>query len=249
MSQQSFFGTVSLNAASSAPIYVDLGFIPGKVELFDLTQIETPTNTNGYAAMWQQGMASGSAIITKYNAGLEGLTTYISSNGISLLNPLGSEMGQYGAVVSGFTNNSPGVITVDSTANAGITAGCLVRVSNVADSQVGPTLNGNYYVTSVTATTVTLAAAPAGYNSEGYVVNSPNTTGSGVYVSGGFVSVLINANATSPFPLNTVYSNVPQFYNQAMQGFIIGTGVFPNATYSLTTPDLILVSAWDMMQP
>jgi hypothetical protein len=253
---QTLFTTVQLNSASAANIYVKVGFVPARIELINLTQLQTPTATNGYKALWQQGMAQPSAIVTKFYSAattpavsLVDQTSYITTGGISLLNPLGAEQGQYGAVASGFTNANPGVITVDSTYSAGITAGCIIRVSLVADNQAGTQdLNGDYYVASVTATTVTLGTAPAGLWTQ-TTLSSPNTTGFSVYVSGGVVTVLQNANATVPNPPHNIYSNVPSWYNEAIQGFIIGTSTFANATYSATVGDTILVAAWDAMNP
>lgn len=248
---QTLFTTVNLNTAAPALIYVKVGFVPARIELMNLTQIQTPTATHGWKALWQQGMVAGSAILTTYqtaDAVIGDVTTYTGTGGITLLNPLGSESGQYGAVVSGFTNANTGVITVDSTYNAGITAGCIIRVSLVADNQAGTQdLVGDYYVSSVTATTVTLGTAPAG--TWPYPLSNPNTTGYSAYVSGGVVTVLQNAMATVPNPPHNIYSNVPSWYNEAIQGFTIGTSAFANATYSASAGDLILVSCWDAMNP
>jgi len=252
---QTLFTTVQLNSASAANIYVKVGFVPAKIELLNLTQLQTPTATNGYKAIWQQGMAAGSAIVTGFYSvattpavALADKTSYISSGGITLLNPLGSEQGQYGAVVSGFTNASSGVITVDSTLAAGITAGCVIRVSLVADNQSSAvSLNGDYYVASVTATTITLGTAPAG--TWPFPLLPASTSSSSVYISGGVVTLLQNANATTPNPPHNIYSDVPTWYNEAIQGFTIGTSTFANATYSATVGDIILVSAWDAMTP
>jgi hypothetical protein len=252
---QTLFTTVQLNSASPANIYVKVGFVPAKIELINLTQVQTPTNTHGWKAIWQQGMIAGSAILTTYETAtnINDVTTYKATNGITLLNPLGSEQGQYGAVVSGFTNANPGVLTVDSTFAAGITAGCIIRVSLVADNEAGTTsLNGDYYVASVTATTITLGTAPAGLwpvNSWTLPLSSLNTSAASVYISGGVVTVLQNANATLPNPPHSIYSNVPSWYNEAIQGFTIGTSAFAFATYSATVGDMILVSAFDAMNP
>ncbi len=251
MSQQSLFTTVQLAASTAANIYVQCGFTPGYISLINLTQVKTPTNTNGWKAFWQTGMAAASAVVTTYKTAtnINDVTTYVSSGGITLLNPLGSEAGQYGANVSGFTNASPGVITVDSTTPPQITAGCIIRVALVADNQAGTqSLNGDYYVASVTPTTITLGTAPAGLWTQ-TTLSAANTTGYSVYVSGGVVTVLQNANATTPNPPHNIYSDVPDWWNQASQGFIIGTSCFANATYSATVGDVILVSAWDQMQP
>jgi hypothetical protein len=255
---QAFYTTIPLTYATAVPINVQVGFTPALIMLTDLTSLPTTALPgvagDGIRAIWQQGMPQGSAIITRLStlgAGFADSSSYITTNGITLLNPLGSEMGQYGAIISAFTNASPGVITVDSTYNAGITAGSVIMVSAEVDNQAGTSLNGVYYVASVTPTTITLGTPPVNfvYNGQGTISPPSTLVGFGTYISGGFVTVMQNANPTTPFPLNTIYSNVPQWYNQAIQGFTIGTGVFPGATYSLTTPDLILVAAFDSMQP
>lgn len=258
MSQQSLFTTVPLNLAEAAPIYVQTGFTPGRIELINLTQLQASPHvaTNGYEALWQYGMPQGSAITQLFGASSTFLATpgYIASGGITLLNPLGMEKGQYGATISGFTNASPGVIAVDSTFPTQIMAGNIIRVAGVADNQSGTsnpsTLNGDYYVASVTATTITLGTAPVGLWTQ-TVLSSPNTStpGISVYVSGGWVTVLQTSTPTVPNPPYDVYSDVPSWWNSAIQGFTIGASTFANATYSTTTPDIILVAAWDMMQP
>ncbi len=252
MSQQSLFTTVNLNAATAVPIIVKTGFVPGKIELVNLTKLQAgAAATVGYKSFWQYGMPSATAVSTVWGASATfyDTTAYVATQGITILNPLGSEHSQYGAVVSGFTNASPGVITVDSTSNAQITAGCFIQVSLVANTFAGATLNGIYYVASVTATTITLGTAPAGvYQGQG-TVKSPNTSALGVYVSGGVVTLLQTAQATTPNPPFNIYSNDPTWYNAAVQGFVIGTNVFAGATYAAGAGDVILVAAWDMMQP
>lgn len=250
MAQQAFF-TVSLPAVASN-LYVKVGFIPGLIELTNLTRtIAGGVSGVGTQAMWQNGMVAGSSINTVYNAGLASATAYNATNGITLLGLPGTEQGQYGAIVSAFSNANPGIITVDSTFNQAITAGCIIRVSNVADNQAGTNgigLNGDYYVASVTPTTITLGTAPVGLWTR-TVLSGPSTTTASVYISGGFVTLLQNANATIPNPPYNINSNVPTFYNSAIQGFIIGVNTFPGAVYSAVTPDIILVAAFDLMTP
>lgn len=232
---QAFYGTVSLSAAAPSNINVQLGFTPGRVELINLTKVQAPVAARGWKAVWQNGMAQGSSVNTVYGAGLFDATVYNAANGITWLNPLGSERAQYGSIVSNFTNAANGVITVDSTAQLNIAPGSRIRVASLADNQTGTGgLNGDYDVLSVTPTTIT-------------VVQS--TVGKAVYVSGGFVTTLQDSNPIAPNPPFNIYGNVPTVFNSAIQGFTIGIGAFPNATYSLATPDLILVSAWDFMQP
>lgn len=234
MSQQYFTSVVLANAA--AALNVKVGFQPGRIELINLTAVATPTDGEGWKAVWQTGMSAGYAVTTAYknNGGdLLDLTTLATSNGITILNPVGAEQAQYGAVVSGFTNANPGVITVNSTLAAQITAGCTIRVSAVADDQSGTlSLNGDYVVASVTGTTI---------------VTTTNTTVTGysVYISGGFVTLLQTAAATTPNPPYNIFSNVPTWYNAAIQGFTIGTSCFANADNN----DVILVAAYDLMSP
>ena len=235
---QSLFTTTSLLAASSAPIYVKTGFVPGRIELINLTKAAGGVATNGYKSVWVNGMASGTALSTIFSATPADVTAWVATNGITLVNTTPPLSGQYGAVITGFTNANPGVITVDSTYTANITAGDIIRVAALADDQSGTkSLNGTYTVASVTATTITLTTL------------TTVAGGFSVYISGGYVTVLQTAVPTSPNPPYNVYSNVPTFYNEAFMGFIIGTSVFANATYSLTVPDLISVSCWDFMQP
>lgn len=246
MSQQSLFTTVIVPANTPA-IQVQTGFTPGLIKLTNLTRLQASPHvaTVGYDAMWQFGMPQPSAIISTFLAAtFAAVPQYITTGGISLLNPLGSEQGQYGATISGFTNANPGVLTVNSTIPTQIMAGDIIRVAAVADSQVGPTLNGDYYVASVTGTTITLGTAPAGLWTQ-TTLSSLNTTSSGVYISGGFVTVLQTAIPTIPNPPYNAYSDVPSWWNSAIQGFTIGTSTFPG----WVAADVILVAAWDMMQP
>ncbi len=238
----------SVVVPTGAPAFnVKLGFTPGLIQLTNLTNVTTVAATEGFKAFWQYGMAQGTAISTVHGASstFYDTTVLVASNGITLLNQLGSEQGQYGANISGFTNASPGVITVDSTLAASITAGCIIRVALVADNQAGTQdLVGDYYVASVTATTITLGTAPAGLWTQ-TALSAANTTGYSVYISGGVVTLLQNANATTPNPPNTIYSDVPSWYNEAIQGFTIGTSTFAG----MAAGDVILVAAYDLMMP
>lgn len=227
--------TTAVVVSASSPINVKVGFQPGKVEIINLNSVATPVDGEIWKNVWQYGMSSGAVINTVYQAVDDGVgtslvdqTVYSSSNGISLLGFAPGAEAQYGAVVSGFTNANPGVITVDST--SGISAGCVIRVEAVADDQTGTasSLNGVYTVASVTATTIT-------------TTTNTSVTGYSVYVSGGFVTLVSNANAVIPNPPNNIYSNVPSWYNQAIQGIRIGTSALTNADAS----DVLLVGVWD----
>lgn len=246
MAQQQFFSVVWADV--SVPLRVKLGFQPGRVELIDANSVATPTNTRGFEAYWQTGMVDGSAFITKYNAAFLPLTTYTATGGISLFNPLGAAQAQFGATISSFTNANPGVIVVDNAVAAVITAGCIIRVAGVADDQTGPSLNGVYYVASVTGNSITLGTYTGAIPVPGLgpvVPLSPNTSADGVYISGGFVTVLQTAQATIPNPPFNIFSNVPTWYNEAFYGFTIGL----NAMAGAVNGDVILVSAFDLMSP
>lgn len=227
--------TTATVVSASAPINVKVGFMPGKVEIINLNSVATPTDGEIFKNVWQYGMVSGSVINTVYQAVDDGVgtslvdqTTYSSTNGITLLGFGASASAQYGAVVSAFTNANPGVITVDST--SGITAGCVIRVEGIADDETGTasSLNGVYTVASVTSTTIT-------------TTTNTSVTAYSVYVSGGFVTLVTNANATTPNPPNNIYSDVPSWYNQAIQGIRIGTSALTNADAN----DVLLVGIWD----
>ena len=210
---------------ATTPIIVKVGFQPGKVEVINRSSAITPVNAEVLSGMWQYGMANGSVLIRTFNAGLVDLGTYSATNGITLIGfPTQSPDARFGAVVSAFTNANPGVLTVDTT--VGITAGCVIKVEGIADDQTGTTLNGTYTVASVTGTTITTATNTAAY---------------GVWVSGGYVSVVTNATPVIPNPPYNIYSPVQTLYNQAIQGIIIGTALLTNADAS----DVLLISVWE----
>ena len=259
---QFFYQNLTLPASPTPvfPITVKVGFQPAYIKVLNLTQLTTPVATNGYLAEWWYGMPSGAALITDFGASATFFRgdSYITTGGITLLNQLGSTVGpygiqqgteqaQYGANLTGFTNANPGVLTVDSTYNANITAGSVIRVANVADNQGGTSsLNGNYYVASVTGTTITLGTPPAGFvwqNSNFSTLSSLNTSGFNTYISGGSVTLLQNANPALPNPPFSVNSSTPSWYNEAVQGFTFAQTAFPGASAG----DNYLIQAWSNM--
>ena len=216
MAQNLFTILTVVNATT--PLYLELGFKPGRVVLECAAKAGTAV---AWRSVWTFGMLNGAAMVVT-----TATTAYNATNGITLLNYAPGEQALYGPVVLGFTNAAPGVLTVDST--QGITAGCLIRVTGLADNQTGTgTLNGLYNVASVTDTTVTLVES---------------TIGKAVYVSGGFVFLVKNANATTPNPPNSVYSRAPFVYNKSIQGLKVGTACLA----SLAASDVLCVSAWDL---
>lgn len=169
------------NPSTAVARNLDCGFAPAKIEIFNLT--------TAAALAWTDDMADDSI----FNVGVPAYTT---SNGVT---PLAQDAA-YGPAISGFTNANPGVITVNDTATFGIAAGDTIKVAGVADDGSGTnSLNNNFTVASVTATTITL-------------VEDTSVTGYSVYVSGGFVTRVSDANG-DPVALE----------NKAIRGLTLGT--------------------------
>ena len=223
------FTTFTQGSTGNAVWQQKVGFVPGLIQIINYTAMATPTAAEVWKSEWRYGMTSGYALISTYvnNGGdILSLESVATSNGITLLNA-STKTARFGAIVSGFTNANPGVITVDST--TGITAGCVIKVEGIADDQTGTLpLNGTYTVASVTATTITTAT-------------NTTVTGYSVWVSGGFVTVITNANPIIPNPPFNIRSDVQTWYNQAIYGFQVGTACMANADAS----DLYLISVWD----
>ena len=156
-----------------------VGFTVAKILVTDLT--------NGAQYYWNSSITSGYYLTVDTGA----VTT---SNGFTPL----AESTRVGAVISGFTNANPGVITVDDTSVFGFATGDTVRVSELADNGTSTSLNGTFTVASVTTTTITLVE---------------NTTAYSVYVSGGVVSRVLHTTG-DPVPIE----------NQSLLGITIGTG-------------------------
>ena len=144
------------NPSTAVARNLDCGFEPVHVKTIDVT--------NGGSWEWIKGMGDG--YVLDVDAG-----TVATSNGVTAL----SQDAAFGAAISGFTNASPGVITVNDTASFGFAAGDTIKVTGLADDGAEATsLNGTYVIASLTATTITLTTA--------------TNSGVSAYVSGGFVS-------------------------------------------------------------
>lgn len=165
---------------------------------FTVAEITTIDITNGGSWQWVSGMVNGSYL--DVDAG-----TITGTNGFTPL----SQSARFGAAISAFTNANPGVITVDDTAAFGFAAGDTIKVTDIADDNADPalSLNDEYTVASVTATTITL---------------DQNTTSDNVYVSGGYVSRVSDTNG-DPVALE----------NQAIRGMTVGTGPVGAASASM----------------
>ena len=111
---------------------------------------------------------------------------------------------RYGATIFGFNNTNPCVISVDSTQFFNI--GDEIRVANLVCDLTGQQLNGDYLVTALTGNTITI---------------NQDTSSFGVYISGGYVTVLEEANQNpTPFlQANLLQEFVPwTVFNQAKGG-------------------------------
>jgi hypothetical protein len=169
------------NASTAVARNESVGFTVAKIEIFNLS--------TAAALAWTADMA----VASIFNVGVPAYTT---SNGITPL----SQNAAYGAAISGFTNANPGVITVNDTATFGYAAGDTVKVAGVADDGTGTlSLNNDFTIASVTATTITL-------------VENTSVTGYSVWVSGGFVIRVSDTNGVA----------IPT-ENLAIEGVTIGT--------------------------
>ncbi len=132
---------------------------------FTVAEITTVDTTNGGSWYWNDKMDDASSLDVDSGAisGTDGFTPLTQSSA-------------YGATISGFTNANPGVLTVNDTATFGFATGDTVKVGEVADDETGTlSLNNEFTVASVTATTITL-------------VENTTVTAYSVYVSGGTVT-------------------------------------------------------------
>lgn len=169
------------NANPAVARNLDVGFTVAEITTIDIT--------NGGSWQWVTGMADASSL--DVDAG-----TISGSNGFTPL----AQSSVYGATVSGFTNANPGVITVNDTATFGFAAGDTIKVSELADDLTGDaSLNNEFTIASVTATTITL-------------VENTSVTGYSVYVSGGVVTRVSDTNG-DPIPTQ----------NYAIRGMTVGT--------------------------
>lgn len=158
---------------------------------FQVDSVTVYNSTTGAISSWNSSMADASYF--DVDAG-----SYTATNGFTPL----SQSATYGATISAFTNASPGVITVNNTADFGFAVGDTIKVTEVADDLTGTVdLNENYVIASLTATTITTAT-------------DTSVTGYSVYVSGGVVTRVSDTNGT---PIAT--------QNIAIQGLTFGTGV------------------------
>lgn len=169
------------NPATAVAKNISLGF-----SISDITTIDI---TNGGSFRWVLGMAPGSWM---NDAG-----AITDTDGFTPL----EQFATYGASISGFTNDNPGVITVDDTVTFGFAIGDTIQVGEVSDNGADPALglNGFYTIATVTDTTITL---------------NEDTTALNAWVSGGIVTRVSDVDG---FAIPTE--------NFAIQGMTLGTDV------------------------
>jgi len=157
------------NAATAAARVQVIGFAPSHVRIIGVS------GTPGIYE-WNDQMVAGSVMVTT-NAGA---TTYSATNGITINPTTVSRFGQplSGAGAAAFTNANPGVITVAD--GSVFRAGDVINVTGVANTAVGPTLNGQYTIASIAGNALT---------------TTTDTTTYGVRVSGGVVTLYARTNA------------------------------------------------------
>lgn len=170
------------NPASAVARNLDCGF-----QVAEATSVNI---TDGGSFYWNDAMTDGYYL--DVDAG-----TITTSNGFTPLN----QGDVFGAAISGFTNANPGVITAANVSALGFAAGDTINVVNLADDQsAANSLNGQFTVASVTATTITL--------------NEDTSSGYSAYVSGGFAVRVSDANG------DPVAND-----NVGIRGITLGTGV------------------------
>ena len=168
------------NPSTAVARNLNVGFSASKIEIFNLS--------TAAALAWTADMADDSI----FNVGVPAYTT---SNGVT---PLAQDAA-YGASISGFTNDSPGVITVNDTATFGFAAGDTIKVAELADDGAAAnSLNGTFTIASVTSTTITL--------------NEATNSGFSAYVSGGVVSRVSDSSG-----------DAVAVENKAIRGLTLGT--------------------------
>lgn len=167
------------NASTAVARNLDVGFTAAKIDIFNLS--------TAAALAWTADMADASI----FNVGVPAYTT---TNGVTPL----SQSAAYGGAISGITAANPAVITVNDTATFGYAAGDTIKVTGVADDGTGTSLNGDYTIASITATTITTA--------------TNTSSGYSAYVSGGFAIRESDTNGNA-IPLE----------NKAIEGLTLGT--------------------------
>jgi hypothetical protein len=215
----------STTALISSGVTLNLGFIPDKFEIYDLSILNQAVITNGASAYsyWLKGMPNASAMLQIFTAGV-GPTSYVTTNGITPV-ILGGDWYNTIYTITGITNANPGVVTLSSLTPANgqtLVNGMTVTISGVK-GMTG--LNTNrFIVTGISGSTFIL------YDTFG---NPVDTTGLGTYVSGGQLD-MISYPPTAPV-LDAVTGQVitpgqpaGNQYDIGYEGLTLGSAVLGN---------------------
>jgi|32_taG_2_1085360.scaffolds.fasta_scaffold05252_2 hypothetical protein len=174
-------GTYTNPSSGTAATNISFGFTVDSITVYNVTA--------GSIFSWNSSMDDASYFTVTSGA-------YTSSNGFTPL----AQSTAVGATISNITAANPAVITVNDTSTFGFAAGDTILVTEVADDLTGTTLNAEYTIASVTATTITTA--------------TDTSSGYSAYVSGGLVTRVSDTNGDA-IPIQ----------NQAIRGLTFGTGV------------------------
>jgi hypothetical protein len=155
---------------------------------FEVAEVVSIDITNGGSWQWLNGMGDGYYL--DVDAG-----TVTTSNGATPLD----EDATYGSAISAFTNANPGVITVADAVQGGFVAGDTIKVTGIAESGSGATLNAEYTIASISGNALTTAT---------------DTSSGAVYVSGGNAIRVSNAA-----------NDAIAVQNVAQRGITLGTGM------------------------
>ena len=156
---------------------------------FEVVRVQTIDVTNGGSWMWVYGMPNGFYI----NVATGAVTT---SNGWTPL----AENTLFAAPITAVTKGADTVFTCSYLDQFSFAVGDTVFATAMADDLTGTTLNGTYTVKTVSATQITCEESTA--------------SGYSVYVSGGFLSQVSDADG-KPYPQANV----------AIEGGTVGTGM------------------------
>jgi len=177
-------------SSTGAAKNVDFGFTVGQITIYN--------STAGGIFSWNSSMADASYFTVASGA-------YTASNGVTPL----SQSTSVSATISNITAANPAVITVNDTSVYGFAAGDTIKVTEVADDLTGTTLNGEYTIASITATTIT--------------TTTNTSSGYSAYVSGGS-AVRVSDSSGAAVALE----------NQAIRGLTLGTGVVGSSSDAIT---------------
>ena len=218
----------STTALISSGVTLNLGFIPDRFQIYNLSILEVnpPNSATVAESLWVSSMPSPSSLQTTYTAGAP-VVSYITTNGISAVS-LGGDWQNTIYTINTITNANPGVVTVASIAPTNsmtLVNGMTVTISGV-NGMTG--VNTNRYI----VTNLTIVGGGHTYTFSLYDTfgNPFSTVGLGTYDSGGELDV-ISYPPTAPV-LDAVTGQVitpaqpaGNQYDIGYQGLTLGSAV------------------------